>query len=171
MQRHEWVRMPLLSGTDIIFLVNYIISMWLKHSFNTTGKNRTQNSRGRSPPRKFRGDAPPPPPGSPLMDSTHLYEEERPGICQDTYNHYMARLGRPIYYTADMGIFWSTPPKACGALGADYWIPRGEKQFPHTPLGYEPAQYRFTQRSSHVKLLYLGGRNGKMCTIISTLYK
>ena len=31
--------MPLLFGTDIIFLVNYIISMWLKHSFNTTGKN------------------------------------------------------------------------------------------------------------------------------------
>ena len=27
----EGVSMPLRSGTDIIFLVNYIISMWLKH--------------------------------------------------------------------------------------------------------------------------------------------
>ena len=45
---NEGVRMPLLSGTDIIFLVNYIISMWLKHSFNTTGTdliNRHENSK------------------------------------------------------------------------------------------------------------------------------
>ena len=60
------VRMPLLSGTDIIFLVrprpNYIISMLLKHSFNTTGKNSIQNSRGDEPPGKFQGARVPPPP-------------------------------------------------------------------------------------------------------------
>ena len=43
---NDGVRIPLLSGTDIILMVNYIISMWLKHSFNTTGKNSIQNSRG-----------------------------------------------------------------------------------------------------------------------------
>ena len=57
------MRMPLLSGADIIFLVNYIINMWLKHSFNTTGKNSIQNSRGDDPPDKFQGDASPRLPG------------------------------------------------------------------------------------------------------------
>ena len=63
----EGVRMPLLSGTDIIFVVNYIISVWLKHSFNTTGNNSIHNSRGDDPPDKFQGDTPPVPPGSPPM--------------------------------------------------------------------------------------------------------
>ena len=35
---NEGVRMSLLSGTDIIYLVNYIINMWLKHSrFHSIG--------------------------------------------------------------------------------------------------------------------------------------
>ena len=55
------VRMPLItSGTDIIFLVNYIISMWLKHSFNTTGKNSIQHFRRDDPPRQIPGGRVPP---------------------------------------------------------------------------------------------------------------
>ena len=45
-----------MSGTDIIFVVNYIISMWLKYSFNPTETNSIQNSRGeRTPQANSRG--------------------------------------------------------------------------------------------------------------------
>ena len=57
-RRRGW-ECPLLSGTDIISLVNYIISMWIKHSFNTTGKNSIQKSRGGGDhPDKFQGAFP-----------------------------------------------------------------------------------------------------------------
>ena len=52
------VRMPLLCGTDIIFLVNYIISMWLKHSFNTRRQQKKiafKTPGGHSPPRQIPG--------------------------------------------------------------------------------------------------------------------
>ena len=50
---NEGVRMPLLSGTDIIFLVNYIITIWLKNSKLQGGRSR----------RQIPGDASPAPPG------------------------------------------------------------------------------------------------------------
>ena len=66
--------MPLLlSGTDIIFLVNYIISMWLKHSFNTAGKTSIQNSRGTIPQTDSRGDAPPPPGSLPMRGCVNIW--------------------------------------------------------------------------------------------------
>ena len=71
----------LLSGTDIIFLVNYIISMWLKHSFNTTGKNNIQHFRGDDPPQtNSRGDASPRPPVPPgIAAQAYISQSQKKG--------------------------------------------------------------------------------------------
>ena len=105
----EGVRMPLLSGTDIIFLVNYIITMWLKHSINTTGRNSVQNSGGGTIPQtNSRGERIPP--------------DHRP--CSDAYA------------CADTGVFfgWSeTPPTAVCNFSLLVDLSRALQQFGSAP--------------------------------------